>query len=219
MRERIRRALDRNDDLPTAARSEFLLYLMGPYEAFTVDDHLPETVDRDDVAVDFGSWDDDAAGLDHDEVLALLERVRDDLRRDAGLNAFLAIDANLPLEEMDAATQSIRFAASSNVTAFVVPRVGKNLGVGIETGSVLASLDDADRERLVFVHESGVRSAMIDSLSRRWNASVHRYDSVDELTRHLRTFAVDVMNRELYGSLPRRGPESEDGGEPSTDRE
>lgn len=208
MCEEIRRALEENDELSPVSRPTFLLYLMGPYEAFSVDDHLPNGVDPDEADIDFGTWDDDASGLDQDDVLALLERVRDTLRRVANVNAFLAIDVNISLEEADAATQSIQFAAASNVTAFIVPQVGKNLGVGIETGSVLASLDDEDQERLVFVHEKGVRSAMIDSLSRRWNATVYRYEDVDELTRHLRTFAVDVMNRERYGDLS--GPEPRD---------
>jgi hypothetical protein len=68
---------------------------------------------------------------------------------------------------MDAATQSLAFAEASDVVALIAPQVGENLGVGIETGSVLEALDRCDRERLVFVHEEGVKSATIGALSRR----------------------------------------------------
>lgn len=40
--------------------------------------------------------------------------------------------------------------------AFIAPAVGKNLGVGIETGSVLEGLPEDDQERIVFVHEENV---------------------------------------------------------------
>ena len=43
---------------------------------------------------------------------------------------------------MDAASQSIAFARSSNAIVFVAPRVGDNLGHGIEVGSVLEALDE-----------------------------------------------------------------------------
>jgi hypothetical protein len=60
---------------------------------------------------------------------------RDQLRIDPVVNAFLALDAGIDLDEMDAATQSIEFARTSDAVAFIAPKVGKNLGVGIETGS------------------------------------------------------------------------------------
>lgn len=53
------------------------------------------------------------------------------------MNAFLAIDADISLEELDATTQSIEFALASNAIIYVVPKVGDNLGVGIEVGSIL----------------------------------------------------------------------------------
>lgn len=133
----------------------------------------------------------------------MLERARDRLRDDAGLGAFLAVDVGVPLDQVDAATQTVGFARASNVVALVVPHVGKNLGVGIETGVVLEALDDTERERVVFVHEEGVRSAMIAAVSRRWEATVYAYDDEDELVARLRMFATDVMHRELTGDLPR----------------
>lgn len=105
---------------------------------------------------------------------------------------------------MDAATQTIEFARASNVIAFVAPQVGKNLGVGIETGAVLEALADEDHERVVFVHEDGVQSATIDSVARRWDATVYDYATEDELVKRLRQFAVDVMNRKLTGDLDLR---------------
>jgi hypothetical protein len=105
---------------------------------------------------------------------------------------------------MNAATQSIEFARASNAIVFVAPRVGDNLGLGIEAGSVLQALDEDDRERVVFVHEHGVRSAMIAGLSQRWDATVYSYSDEGDLLRQLRTFAVDIMNREETGELPSR---------------
>lgn len=191
------------EQLPATTHPRFLVYLMGPYKAFALADMLDEQSDEtaESLPVDFGSWDERAGEYSEADVKALLERVRTELRDTAGLNAFLAVDADVDLEEMDAATQTIEFARASNVVAFVAPRVGKNLGVGIEVGSVLEALGDADHERVVFVHEEGVRSAMIGSLSRRWDATVYSYSDETELVKRLRTFSIEVMNRESYGNL------------------
>lgn len=198
-------------ELPDVSHRRFLLYLMGPYKAFSPAELLDadETLEAGDVAE---AIPDDAAEATPDEpvegtpavdAFALLERVRDRLRDEAGLNAFLAVDVGIDLEAVDAATQSVAFARASNVVALVVPRAGKNLGVGIETGAVLEALDGDEQERVVFVHEDGVRSAMIAALSRRWEAAVYPYADEDELVERLREFAVDVMHRELTGDLPR----------------
>jgi hypothetical protein len=173
------------DRLPPVPHRRFLVYLMGPYKSFELADLV-----------------DDEGSYSEQDVLDLLETVRDRLRDEGGLNAFLAIDVDIPLDEMDAATQTIEFATASNVIVFVVPAVGKNLGVGIETGSVLEGLPDEKQERIVFVHEKNVRSAMIASLSRRWDVAVYSYRDVDELVKRIREFAVDVMNREATGDLP-----------------
>lgn len=196
MRDRLRHHLD-----PVPYR-RFLVYLMGPYKSFDPDELLSDGVAPEDSGVPFDMWSDDPASeYEAADVRALLERTRDSLREDTGLNAFLAIDVDVPLDEMDAASQTIAFARASNVVALVAPQVGKNLGVGIETGSVLEALGDQRQERVVFVHEDGVRSAMIDSLSRRWDATILTYSTEAELTERLRTFAVQVMNDEYTGKL------------------
>lgn len=196
MRERIVSTLD-SPEYP-----RLLVYLMGPYKAFDPEDLLPEDVDTDEAAAPFFDWDDAAGDYTHADVQALLERTRDRLRDEVGVNAFLAIDVDVPLDEMDAATQTIRFARASNVVALIAPRVGKNLGVGIETGSVLEALDGTHRERVVFVHEQGVRSAMIDALSRRWEATVVTYADENELLHRLRVFIAQVWNAEYAGDIP-----------------
>lgn len=181
----------------------FLVYLMGPYKSFGIEEMLPDGTSSEDYGVPFDEWaEDPSSDYGEADVRALLERTRDTLREDDGLNAFLAIDADVPLDEMDAASQSIAFARASNVVALIAPQVGKNLGVGIETGSVLEALGDERQERIVFVHEQGVRSAMIDSLSRRWDATVLTYGNEEELVDRLRMFCVQVMNDEHTGTLP-----------------
>ncbi|MFU8867457.1 hypothetical protein [Natronococcus sp.] len=204
MRDRI---IDELGDLP---RSRFLVYLMGPYEAFDVERTL-EQADPDSIpdSADFGTL----VGSDHDlardeAALDLLLDVRDRLRTDAGVNAFLAIDIDVPLEELDAASQSIAFAEASNAVVYVVPAVGDNLGVGIEVGSVLEALFDGEtpshhRERVAFVHESGVRSAMIAAVRDRWEARIYAYEDRDELERQIRLFVRDLIRKERTGELPR----------------
>jgi hypothetical protein len=182
MRDRILTAL------PPVTHRRFLVYVMGPYKSFS-DAERAQDAEGDGAK---------------SEVLELLEAVRDSLREEASLNAFLATDVGIPLSELDAATQSIEFARASNVVAFVVPHLGRNLGVGIEVGSILEALAAEDRERIVFVHEDGVRSAMIAALAERWDATVYSYDSTEELVKRLREFSVDVMHREQYGDLPER---------------
>lgn len=184
------------DTLSAVRYRRFLVYVMGPYKAFGVDDFVDGTAP-------FTAWDEDLASeYDEEDVQALLERTRDRLREEAGVNAFLAIDAEVPLDEMDAATQSIEFARASNVVVFVAPLVGKNLGVGIEVGSVVEALDEQQRERVLFVHETGVRSAMIDGLARRWDATILTYETEDDLFDRLRQFVAQVMNAEYTGRLP-----------------
>lgn len=166
------------DELDTVPRQRFLVYLMGPYEEY---------------------------GEDESEALDRLFHLRDRLRVDPGVNAFLAIDATVPLEEMDAATQSVEFARASNVVAFVAPDGGQNLGVGIEAGSILERIYDEkpreSQERIVFAHEESVSSAMIESLSRRWDVTVFPYADIEELVEEMQEFVSNVVSRELTGEI------------------
>jgi hypothetical protein len=210
MRDRLLAELD---EVP---RHRFLVYLMGPYKTFSIEEMLADAdVDAASVGVDFGSLTGDAdADMNAEQtVLDRLIHARDRLRVDPGVNAFLALDAGIDLDEMDAATQSIAFARASNVTAFIAPKVGKNLGVGIETGSVLEDIfrpqeqtvetaTNSRAERVVFVHEAGVRSAMIGSISRRWDATIYSYETEKDLVRRLREFVANVIRQELTGDLP-----------------
>lgn len=209
------------DSLGSLAHSRFLVYLMGPYKAFDIDAMLDASdaetaIDLSQIpeSVDFGTLVGSDANLDQQEaVFDLLLHVRDRLRTDPGVNAFLAVDIDIPLSEMDAATQSIEFALASNAVIYVIPKLGDNLGVGIEAGSVLEALyreragTDADRvashhERVLFIHESGVRSAMIAAVQDRWDARVYSYDDREDLVRQVRLFIRDLARREQHGALP-----------------
>ncbi|MGQ4554935.1 DUF7509 family protein [Halobellus sp. GM3] len=209
------------DSLGDLAHSKFLVYLMGPYKAFDVEEILEAGTEADRVethvpeSVDFGTLVDADVDLEQQEaVLDLLLDVRDRLRTDPGVNAFLAIDIDIPLEEMDAATQSIEFALTSNAIVYLVPKIGDNLGVGIEAGSVLEAIyregertsdenNPSDHaERVVFAHESGVRSAMIAAIQERWDARVYSYTDREDLVRQVRLFIRDLARREQRGDLP-----------------
>jgi hypothetical protein len=199
MRARIKSSLG------TVPYSDFLVYLMGPYTTFDVTDLVPEGVDPDDVSLPAAS----AAEDDLDAMLGTLRSIQGSLRADPGVNAFLATDPEIPLAEMDAASQSIAFARASNATLFVVPAMGDKLGVGMEVGSVLEDLNDEGRERVMFAHEDAVSSAMIRAISQRWDARVVSYADETELLDEIRQFVADLMNRELYGDLQRKTTETE----------
>ena len=184
----------------------FLLYLMGPYKSFNLHYVLSEE-ERERIAVEelpgplrrlFRN--EDAI----DEAKALLRRVQGHLRTDPGVNAFLAVDVDVDTDDVDAVTQSIDYSRCANATAFVVPYLGHNFGVGEETGSVLENLAASHGDRIVFVHERDVTSEMIRSARTRWDLRVETYETERELTETLRRFVVTIMNRERFGDLEHR---------------
>ncbi|WP_458190555.1 DUF7509 family protein [Haladaptatus sp. NG-WS-4] len=220
MRDRIVDNLSRaggdSEALQPVRREQFLVYLMGPYRTFDVDALLPSDADVETDVPSFATWNDASGEYAEDEVLRLLQETRDCLR-DRGFNAFLAIDVGIPLDEMDAATQSIAFAQASNATIFVAPQVGDNLGVGIEIGSVLEDLLPSDSmqgpaadatlpertRRMMVVTEPSVRSAMLGAVHARWDASVRTFTDAVDCCRLCAQFCTHIQNEELYGSLDR----------------
>ncbi|WP_053948975.1 DUF7509 family protein [Halolamina sediminis] len=181
----------------------FLFYIMGPYKSFNLNYVLSEE-ERQDIAID------DLPGplrrlfQNKDEIdaaQALLRRFQGSLRVTPGVNAFLALDVDIPTEEVDAATQSIEFTRCSNATAFVLPFLGHNFGVGEEAGSILEALSETHGDRLIFVHEDDVTSAMIRSARVRWDLRVDTYDTEAELVEKLRRFVGGIMHRERRGEL------------------
>lgn len=104
-------------------------------------------------------------------------------------------------DDVDAATQSIEYTRCSNATAFVLPFLGHNFGVGEEAGSILEALSETHGDRLLFVHEDGVTSAMIRSAKVRWDLRVETYETEAELVDKLRLFAGGIMQQERRGEL------------------
>jgi hypothetical protein len=183
----------------------FLFYLMGPYKSFNLNyvlsDEKRREIDIEDLPGPlrrlFQSKD------DIDAAQALLRRVQGELRVDPGINAFLALDVDVDIEEVDAATQSIEYTRCSNATAFVLPFLGHNFGVGEEAGSILEALSETHGDRLLFVHEANITSAMIRSAARRWDLRVETYETEAELVDTLRLFAGGIMQQERRGALDR----------------
>lgn len=110
------------------------------------------------------------------------------------MNAFLATDPEIPLHQMDAATQSIEYTKVADATILIAPAMGDNLGVGIETGSVCEHLHERPlRENVVFLGEANVESAMITGVSERWHVTTDDFESYDDLNKavraHLRRIA------------------------------
>jgi hypothetical protein len=181
----------------------FLFYLMGPYKSFNLNYILSEK-DRQEIDVE------DLPGPlrqlfqskeEIDAAQALLRRVQGELRVRPGVNAFLALDVDVDTDDVDAATQSIEYTQCSNATAFVLPFLGHNFGVGEEAGSILEALSETHSDRLIFVHEDDVTSAMIRSAQVRWDLRVETYETESELISKLRLFAGSIMHQERRGEL------------------
>ena len=183
----------------------FLFYLMGPYKSFNLNYVLSEAERREIDIEDlpgplrrlFQSKD------DIDAAQALLRRIQGKLRVAPGVNAFLALDIDVDTDDIDAATQSIEYTKCSNATAFIVPFLGHNFGVGVEAGSILEALSETHGDRLIFVHEDDVTSAMIRSARVRWDLRIETYETEAELADKLRFFAGGIMQRERRGELSR----------------
>lgn len=171
MRENLLEKLDAA--LPPVHHRRFLVYLMGPYKS-----HVTE----------------------NEEMYGRLEDLRDEFRAE-GYNAFLATGPDIPLDEIDAGTQSLEFARVSNVVIFVVPDDGQNLGVGIEVGAVLEDMSSHQRRRILFLHEAGMRSAMIGAVGDRWNVMRRTFEDESDLQDESLLFIRDVMRKEVYGDL------------------
>ncbi|MFW5977900.1 MAG: DUF7509 family protein [Halohasta sp.] len=183
----------------------FLFYLMGPYKSFNLNYILSEE-ERERISIEelpgplrrlFQNTE------EINEAQAFLRRIQGTLRTDPGVNAFLALDVAVDTDDIDAVTQSIEYTRHSNATAFVVPYLGHNFGVGEEAGSVLETLSETHTERLVFVHEANVTSAMIQSAPVRWDLRIETYETEEELVDTLRRFAAGIMHRERRGDLNR----------------
>lgn len=200
MRDRIIEALrDSSYITQGASKEQFLVYLMGPYKSYPPYDPSQQATAKaatqrptlDDID---GRLQRRELDLDADEALALLVQLKRDLRTQTGVNAFLATDPEIPLHQMDAATQSIEYTKAADATIFIAPAMGDNLGVGIETGSVCEHLNERPlRENVVFLGESNVESAMITAVSERWHVTTDDFESYDDLNKtvraHLRTIA------------------------------
>ena len=194
-----------SEQLGEVRYDRFFFYLMGPYKSFNLNyilsDDEREAVDIDALPGPLRRLFRNTETIN--DAQALLRRVQGKLRRDPGVNAFLALDTDIDTDEIDAVTQSIEYTRHSNATAFVVPYLGHNFGVGEEAGSVLETLSETHTERLVFVHEDDVTSAMIRSAPVRWDLRIETYETEQELVDTLRRFAAGIMHRERRGDLTR----------------
>ncbi|MCL7418816.1 MAG: hypothetical protein M8354_13420 [Halalkalicoccus sp.] len=181
----------------------FLFYLMGPYKSFNLNyvlsDEQRREIDIEDLPGPLRRLFQSKDTID--DAQALLRRVQGELRVDPGINAFLALDIDVDSDEVDAATQSIEYTRCSNATAFILPFLGHNFGVGKEAGSILEALSETHGDRLLFVHEADVTSAMIRSAARRWDLRVETYETEAELIDTLRLFIGGIMHQERRGEL------------------
>lgn len=199
MRAEIKSKLADSDTIDTpAAKEDFLVYLMGPYKSYPPYETAP---DRDGVPTDRPILDEILESTsnqpieDVDEALQLLVTLKRDLRGTTGVNAFLATDPNIPLHEMDAATQSIQFTKAADLTVFIAPAMGENLGVGVESGSVCEHLHDTElREGVVFVSERDVESSLIEAISTRWHVTIDEFEGYAALDKTIRAHLLRAMS-------------------------
>lgn len=179
------------------SKPRLLVYLMGPYKSHPPYDAVYPDRDAattrptlDEALANLQSADED---FDADEALWLLVELRRKLRRERGVNAFLATDPEIPLHEMDAATQSIEFTKAAVATIFIAPAMGDNLGVGIEIGSVCEHRSPQELlEEVLFLSERPVDSSMVDAVSNRWHVTVDEFDDFDQLYQAVKAHIRDV---------------------------
>jgi len=179
----------------------FLFYLMGPYKSFNLNYVLSEKerqeIDVEDLPGPLRQLFQSKEEIDAAQAL-LLRRVQGALRVKPGVNAF-RLDVDVDTDNVDAATQSIKYTRCSNATAFILPFLGHNFGVGEEAGSILEALSETHSDRFIFVHENDVTSAMIRSAQVRWDLRVETYATESELISKLRLFAGGIMHQERRG--------------------
>lgn len=188
MEDRLIEALESSSYIQetTVSKPRLLVYLMGPYKSYppyeSPDPDRAVATKRqtlDEVLRDLQARDTD---FDADEALWLLIELRHRLRKERGVNAFLATDPEIPLHEMDAATQSLEFTKAAVATIFIAPAMGDNLGVGIEVGSVCEHLPPEELlEDVLFLGEQNVQSSMVDAVSERWHVTVDEFGAFDDL--------------------------------------
>ena len=207
MRQRL---IDELEDSPyfdtSVSKPQFLMYLMGPYKSYppypSPPDHdvanaaterptLNEINDRIE--------DDDSFSPDVDDALALLLYLRDDLREDVGINAFIATDPQIDTDEIDAGTQSLAFTRAANATIFVTPAMGDNLGVGIETGAICESIPPSKLlNQVLFTEERDVDSEMISAVSDRWHVTTDDFDDYEELVQAVKAHLRIVAQNQVF---------------------
>lgn len=188
MEERLIEALETSPYLSETeiSKPRLLVYLMGPYKSYppyeSPSTELGVATTRTTLDEAVQNLQATETDFDADEALWLLIELRRRLRKERGVNAFLATDPEIPLYEMDAATQSVEFTKASVATVFIAPAMGDNLGVGIEIGSVCEHLSSQElREEVLFLGEQNVESSMIDAISDRWHVTVDGFDDFDGL--------------------------------------
>lgn len=199
--------------LPTTAHGEFLVYVMGPYTTFRVEYLLRDDVEIDNEALDLGAFGDVEAEM-QDELREVVEW----LRRDLGVNAFLAVDVDIPTMEypdetdadrLNVIAQSKAYAAASNAVVFILPTAGVRDGVDIEIGAVLAGLglghDEGEParspQRFHVFREHGVRSATLNAVPYEYEVALTDYGTRSELSDRLRRFVASVVRAEQRGDL------------------
>jgi hypothetical protein len=188
MEERLIEALETSPYISETeiSKPRLLVYLMGPYKSYppyeSPSTELGVATTRTTLDEAVQNLQATETDFDADEALWLLIELRRRLRKERGVNAFLATDPEIPLYEMDAATQSVEFTKASVATVFIAPAMGDNLGVGIEIGSVCEHLSSQElREEVLFLGEQNVESSMIDAISDRWHVTVDEFDDFDGL--------------------------------------
>lgn len=200
--------------LEPTAHSEFLVYVMGPYTMFSLDYVLQDEVDIDDTDAELGAFGDADTDLIDD-----LREIVEWMRTDIGVNAFLAVDADIPTETVPAETdqermnvisQSKAYAGASNAVVFVLPKAGVRDGVDIEIGAVLSGFDLGHGEgtprkppqRFHVFREHSVSSATLDAVPFEYEVALTEYGTRSELHDQLARFLAGVIRSEHRGDLP-----------------
>lgn len=210
--------------LESTAHDDFLVYVMGPYTTFRLDYYLRDDVDVSERDTNLGAF-----GDSEKELLDELQEIVEWLRTELGVNAFLAVDPDIPTEDipeetdqerMNVISQSKAYAEASNAVVFVLPKAGVRDGVDIEIGAVLSGFDLGHGEgtprkapqRFHVFREHGVASATLDAVPHEYEVALTEYGTRSELQDQIARFLAGLLRSERRGDLSPVDDDSETNG-------
>lgn len=204
--------------------NEFFVFIMGPYTAFNAEFAYDDGDQLSSPFIDDPLFDSDRHVTDngHGDFNMALADLREDLRSELGVRAFIATDVNIPtikqVEENDldepgmaVLDQSVAFAAVSNAVLFVYSASGLNAGPGVEAGAILGEFhlrhdnplnEMKPRKRIKIFRGPRFKSASFEEIPSSYGVGCVDYASRESLMSQIRHFLVDIERTSREREFP-----------------